>query len=121
MQVSSAGIITSVLVVAFLALPLAVAAVQGPTSGLETLTVPEVRLPPGCRLKPFAAPQIIPDASRGSPVVVTGSSGPSFPTNPWIGRERQALAMIRRMVDGTPMQPDGPALDRRQAAQYQLR
>jgi hypothetical protein len=31
------------------------------------------------------------------------------------------MATIRRAVDGTPMQPDGPALDRRQAVRYQLR
>jgi hypothetical protein len=120
MKVRPARIITSGLVGWFLVLPSAVAVAQGPIIGLETLTVPDGRLPAGCRLKPLAAP-VAPDASQRSPIVVTGSSGPDLPTNPWTGRERQMMATIRRAVDGTPMQPDGPALDRRQAAQYQLR
>jgi hypothetical protein len=31
------------------------------------------------------------------------------------------MATIRRAVDGTPIQPDGPALDRKEAIQFHLR
>jgi hypothetical protein len=121
MKVRPAGTSIWVFLAGFLAFPLALAAAQRPSDRLETLTVPQDRLPTGCRLKPVAPPPVLSNSSQGSRVVVTGSSGPSFPTNPYIGRERQAMAAIRRMVDGTPVQPDGPAFDRRQAAEYQLR
>jgi hypothetical protein len=70
-------------------------AIQAP-QGLAALTVPEDRLPPGCRLKP-AEPKPPIGAQRGF-VATSGNSE----RNPLIGRDRQVAADIRRLVDGAP-------------------
>jgi hypothetical protein len=72
---------------------------------LQALTVPEGRLPPDCRLKESDA---------------RGAAPEPFSSNPWIGSDRRALAMIRNTVEGIPPVPDGPPLDRRLATQYAL-
>ena len=119
MNIRSAVTLTGVLLLAS-CLALAPAAGQRTTSGLEALTVPERRLPTGCRLQPSVPPQpAAPDTGRGTRLVMIRSP---FPTNPWIGREREIVARIARLVDDAASpQPDGPPLDRRQAAAFELR
>src|SRR5687767_9606643 len=78
---------------------------------LAALTVPDDRLPPGCRLKPA---ELTPAVNRQQGIVVgAGASGPVTPVNPWLGSDRRLAAAIRRRIDGMPPQPDGPPLDRR--------
>ena len=89
-------------------------AAQSP-SGLVALTVPESRLPPGCRLKPV--PSMPPRGAQRGVVVTSGHSEP----NPLISRERQVAADIRRLVDGAPPEPDGPPLTPRAAAAFASR
>jgi hypothetical protein len=87
--------------------------------GLERLTVPEARLPAGCRLTPL--PTRAAAAGRGSGGAATSIvSGSMFSANPWIGDDRRTMALIRRVVDPPPPEPDGPPLNRRQSARYFL-
>jgi hypothetical protein len=89
-----------------------------PATNLSALTVPEDRLPPGCRLKP-AAPRAA-GTIQGSVVAVSGERSLT-PTNPWSGSDRRLAAAIRQRVDGVPEAPDGPPLDRRASAAYALK
>lgn len=90
-----------------------------PGTNLAALTVPDDRLPPGCTLKP-AEPKAAMDPQRGV-VVIDRESGPPTMANPWLGSDRRIAAAIRRRIDGTPPQPDGPPLDRRALAAYELK
>ena len=90
--------------------------VQSPN--LPTLTVPDDRLPPGCTLKPAEPEPLV--APQGGVRVISRESA-SAPTNPWSGSDRRLAAAIRQRVDGTPLQPDGPPLDRRAAEAYALK
>ena len=85
-------------------------------TGLNALTVPEDRLPEGCRLK---LPPPAPAGGRGSRVV--SAQPPPFSANPWLGTDRRPVATIRQILEGPPRVPDGPPLDQRQAARYFLR
>jgi hypothetical protein len=93
--------------------------VQIPSRGLESLTVPEGRLWAGCSLNPARPAQLSPEASRGTGVRII--PGDPYTTNPWIGRDPLNVVRILGRVDApvSPASvPDGPPLDRRQAAQY---
>jgi hypothetical protein len=86
---------------------------QSPKSiALQDLTVPADRLTEDCQLKTTTV-----NSGRGRIV----SEADPFPTNPWSGQDTRLVAMVRGFVDGVPEVPDGPPLDRRQAAQYQLK
>ena len=93
-----------------------------PRSELDLLTITANRLPSGCRLNP-ADPPPTPAAQNnvvvGSTPVFQGAA--DFGANPWKGSDRETVARVRLTVDGTPELPDGPPLDRRQLAQFQLR
>lgn len=102
-------ITTQLLLVGLLANWTGVAAVQ-PAQDLAALTVPEERLPPGCRLEEPPKPQ----TNQPGTVVISQP-------NPWIGREGQVVADIRRLVDGAPRDLDGPPLMPREAAAFALR
>jgi hypothetical protein len=82
--------------------------------GLAALTVPDDRLPPGCRLK-TVEPRPPTGAQRGV-MVISGNSEP----NPLISRERRVAAEIRRLIDGAPPEPDGPPLMPRSSARWEL-
>jgi len=88
-------------------------------STLAVVTVPDDRLPPGCRLKP-TEPKPLVDPQRDV-VVIAGDSGLSAATNPWSGSDRRLAAAIRQRVDGTPPQPDGPPLNGRASAAFALK
>jgi hypothetical protein len=86
------------------------ATIQSPRA-LAGLTLPEDRLPPGCRLNPVV-PR--PPIGASGVVVISGNSEP----NPLISQERRVAAEIRRSVDGAPPQPDGPPLMPSAAARW---
>jgi hypothetical protein len=101
------------------ALAIALAPVQEATRGvsLPDLTVPSSRLPAGCALVEKAATA----ETAGKTRIV--SIGLPVATNPWIGTDRQALSLIRERLVGpatVPDVPDGPPLNRRDLARYQL-
>jgi hypothetical protein len=114
MNVNNVRIRMAMLLVGLLAICVVAGATQ-PAGGLAALTVPEDRLPPGCRLKP-AVPRPPIGTQRGV-VAISGNSEP----NPLISRERQVAADIRRLVDGAPREPDGPQLMPRAAARWASR
>jgi hypothetical protein len=70
------------------------------------LTVPAARLPEGCRLTP-------PDEK---PPVSSFLRTDPFPANPWVGRDHQRVALIRRSIDGPAVLPDGPPLSPAESA-----
>jgi len=67
---------------------------------LSTWTVPDDRLPPGCRLRPVVPRPPLPP--QGGVAVFSGDSEP----NPLISRERRVAGYIRRLIDGAPRVPD---------------
>ena len=77
---------------------------------MRDLTVPAERLPAGCALSP--SPSVRVDQSR----LVGRWAG--FPTNPWIGTDRQLMASVREIVEGPVAFPDGPPLDAKQLFRY---
>ena len=70
--------------IAILAAPVATALAQTDVT-LSALTVPDAKLPAGCRLQPPAPPPT--RVARGDTVFVSGNPAPffPFPTNPWVG------------------------------------
>jgi hypothetical protein len=81
---------------------------------LDSLTVPQHRLPPACRSAPA------PSESIGSNRIRGGLwSGLPISTNPWTGTDRRLIATIRERID-PPLTPDGPPLSGQEAARYSL-
>jgi hypothetical protein len=78
---------------------------------LSSLTVPETALPAGCRL---GTPPPASGSAPGGAAVYPGEFS-FFPTNPWIGLERELVVLIRTSIDGAPRLPDGPPLPPPQA------
>jgi hypothetical protein len=116
-QISSLGIAT--VMILGLGTPISVEGAQIPSRGLESLTIPEDRLPAGCSLKPPPPAQVSPKASGDTRVGVV--PGNSYATNPWIGRDLLNVARVLALIDTPASVPDGPPLDRRQAGQYLAR
>jgi acetylornithine deacetylase/succinyl-diaminopimelate desuccinylase-like protein len=85
---------------------------------LSSLTVPEARLPAGCRLKP--ADPATATSTRGD-VIRAAPFGPRPPTNPWAGSDRGLAAGIRQRIEGPTQEPDAPPLDRRAANAYRMK
>jgi hypothetical protein len=75
-----------------------------PPIRLQDLTVPTQSLPPGCGLK----------TSPPGGLNLVG-------TNPWIGTERETVAKIGSLIEGTPILPDAAPLGAREARRYFLR
>lgn len=119
MKVNLIRIATRILIAAAVAGSVAAAGAQSGRD-LETLTVPEARLSPGCRLKTAAPKTQVPIGTQGGVAVRSGESGP-IPWNPWKGEDRRIAAAIRRVVDGSPPEPDGPPLDAEGTAAFALR
>jgi hypothetical protein len=71
-------------------------------------------------LKPAAQKPPVLLGGQGGVVVVTSESA-LVPSNPWQGDDRRIAAAIRRMVDGSPREPDGPPLDAEGTAAFALR
>ena len=86
---------------------------------LNALTVPGEALPSECALKP---PVVRPVASsRAEGITIRSVEWPPFPTNPWSGSDRELVTEVRKVIDGTPRLPDGPPLDRTDAAAFLLK
>jgi hypothetical protein len=83
------------------------ASLTGATQGvpLAVLTVPAKALTSECRLQPDSATNV----------------RSAFATNPWIGDDRRAMSMIKTAMGFITKVPDGPPLDRRQAAEFERR
>jgi hypothetical protein len=74
---------------------------------LQSLTVPAKVLTQDCRLQPDP---------------VGGRVRQAFASNPWIGDDRRAVVMIKTAMGAVMTRlPDGPPLDRRQAADFERR
>jgi hypothetical protein len=104
----------------FLAMAIAIA--PGVTQGvlprpvsMNDLTVPQDRLPAGCALS--ATDSVRLDGNR---VRVGLWASLPIPSNPWTGTDRSIIASIRERMDGPPLEPDGPPVDRRAASRYRL-
>ena len=112
---------TTRFLVAFLLLARGV--VAGPAQlgqTVNTLTVPAKALPSGCALQQ-PAPGPAPTSSGGVAVTSRRVWSP-FTTNPWSGTERWIVAVVSKAIDGTPRAvPDGPPLDARAAAAFELK
>ena len=111
MKVKTPRIGTAMLLAVLLSASVVAAATQS-SPDLAELTVPEARLPQGCRLQPVVPRP--PIRADGAPVMISGASEP----NPLITRDRRVVADIRRLVDGAPPEPDGPPLMPRAAAAW---
>jgi hypothetical protein len=97
----------------------AVAGSAQPAQTLSTLTVPATALPGGCALKqPTPEPAPI---TRAGVTVIQGAPLSPFPTNPWSGSDRRIVTTVREAMDGPPRMPDGPPLDARDAAAFELK
>jgi len=86
---------------------------------LSALTVPPTTLPSGCSLTqpaPTPAPM-----TRGGVTVIQGVPSSPFPTNPWSGADRRIVTIVRKAMDGAPRIPDGPPLEARDAAAFELK
>ncbi len=92
--------------IAMLAAPVATALAQTDVT-LSALTVPDAKLPAGCRLQPPAPPPT--RVARGDTVFVSGNPAPffPFPTNPWVGVDRRLVVEARKRIDPFGV-PDGP-------------
>jgi len=119
MKVKLVRIATRLLIAAAVAGSVAAAGAQS-EQDLDTLTVPPGRLSPGCRLKATAPKTQVLVGAPGGVVVLSGESGPTS-SNPWKGDDRRIAAAIRRLVDGSPPEPDGPPLDAEGTAAFALR
>jgi hypothetical protein len=98
----------------------AVAAEAQSGRDLKILTVPVDRLAPGCRLKATPPKERILLGPQGGVLVVSDEAG-VVPSNPWSGSDRRIAAAIRRVVDGSPPEPDGPPLDAESRIAFALR
>jgi hypothetical protein len=79
---------------------------------MRDLTVPVERLPAGCALA--STPSVPVDGNR-----IRFGLWAGFPTNPWIGTDRQQVISIREFIDPpTRALPDGPPPDARALARY---
>ena len=77
---------------------------------LASLTVPESRLPTGCRLRP-PHPSPTSELPDGT-VIVRSTAGfiiSPFPSNPWSGSDPALLVHARRRIDSLQL-PDAPPL-----------
>jgi hypothetical protein len=112
--IRSRGAVRAVLAFAVVALVLGSRIVAG-QGGAQTrdvfpaLTVPAARLPEGCRLTP-------PDEKPPSDPASSFFRTLRFPANPWVGRDHQRVALIRRSIDGPAVLPDGPPLSPAESA-----
>ena len=100
----------------FLAVSVAITANASQTAAprvvtMQDLTLPVEHLPVGCALSP--APSVHLDGNR-----VRSGLWAGFPTNPWIGTDRQFMASIRELIDGPASVPDGPPLDAKELSRY---
>jgi hypothetical protein len=82
---------------------------------LSDLTVPNDRLPAGCRLVP--SPTVFLGGNR-----IQGGLWANLPisTNPWVGTDRQTIASIRERVEGPVVVPDGPPPPAPELSRYRL-
>ncbi len=120
MKIDMVRMAAHISIAAAAAVSLAAARAQ-PAPDLGRLTVPASRLPADCRLR-TASPK--PQAPAGSPVVVTivsETAADPMPSNPWYGQDRHVAAAIRRIIDGSPKELDGPPLDADAAKAFALR
>ena len=81
---------------------------------ISDLTVPAERLPSGCVLSPTPTAHI--DGNR----IRSGLSAGS-PSNPWIGTDAVRIASIAQLFFDPPRMPDGPPLDKKEIALFNLR
>ena len=86
---------------------------------LERLTVPPGRLPAECQLAQPPQPARLPNGNVAFPSAALPGLRDS--QNPWIGTDAPSLAALWELMEGHPGVPDAAPLDRRGAAQYQLR
>jgi len=104
-------------------LTLSMAGVSSQTNvALSSLTVPDKRLPDGCKLRPVipAATAAAPPPGATTVVAHLPSRGP-FPTNPWLGADRQSVRELRARIDGAPAGPDAPPMNASQRAAWDSR
>ena len=86
---------------------------------LNALTVPGEALPSECALKQPAVRPL--PSGRAEGTTIRSVEWPPFPTNPWSGTDRKLVTEIRQVIDGSPRLPDGPPLDRADAAAFLLK
>jgi hypothetical protein len=94
------------LLVSMLAAPLSAGMTQtGVTLG--ALTVPDAKLPTGCRLHPPTPPPT--RITRGETTTIKLAPAPYFPypSNPWTGTDRRLVVESRKRIDPFGV-PDGP-------------
>lgn len=89
---------------------------QPAPDALAVLTVPEARLPEGCRLRPDAPPAPPAGANRPPLVVVPSALSFGLPSNPWTGSDPRHLIKLRKELDAPPRLPDAPPPSRRELA-----
>lgn len=96
---------------------LVIAGVQGPPS-LSRLTVPEGKLPSGCRMRPYV-PAVSPVSRVGDTTVVMSNPGSAypFPANPWVGADCRLLVRLL----GPPPVPDAPPPSAAELRQFEAR
>ena len=83
---------------------------RSPQAGpaMAALTVPERNLPNGCQLR-ADVPPATPALQAGQTAVLPGrSSSYPFPSNPWIGADRQLVGELRKRTYGESRTPDAP-------------
>lgn len=104
----------AVAVVILLGLPRADPARAQEALQLETLTVPQSRLGPGCHLAPSA---VVMDGDR-----MLGGLWAGLPitSNPWSGSDRSIVATIRERVALSPRPPDAPPFSGQEVARFRL-
>jgi hypothetical protein len=95
----------------------------------SVLTVPPGSLPDGCRLTPPPSPE----SPAPAPIVAVLPGGgvirraprpfavPPFLTNPWFGTDYKYIAMVRSSFDSALHLPDGPPLERADAARLRAK
>jgi hypothetical protein len=105
---------TTVAVRILLVLPRAEEAATQGTLQLETLTVPQGRLVPGCHLSPSAV------VFEGNRMLGGFWAGLPITSNPWSGSDRSIAAAIRERVAVSPRPPDGPPLSESELARFRF-
>ena len=99
------------------ALMMVIAPIAALAQDLGTLTVPGDRLPAGCGPQaPVQTTRVL--LGQQGPMEVRNGNIAPYPSNPWKGTDRFLASLVRRSIDGSAPEPDGPPLDPRQAAAF---
>ena len=77
---------------------------------LSSLTVPESALPSHCRLQPYVSPTAPVWRDGTTTVAANRWTTGRFPSNPWLGTDRDLVIELRRHIDLTQSRPLPDAL-----------